>query len=118
MVVIPALGIHDILTYDIFFVKDRVDKGEITIQYCPTYRMLADYFTKPLQGKQFNAYRRVLMGWDHISELNKLTRPTIKERVGISNQNTSSDLNSNIVMGGTSTANHLQKPTPRIQTIQ
>ena len=33
-----------------FFVKDRVDSGEVKIVYCPTGRMLADYFTKPLQG--------------------------------------------------------------------
>ena len=26
-----------------FFVKDRVDKGELTIEYCPTSEMLADY---------------------------------------------------------------------------
>ena len=31
-------------------VKDGVDKGEVSIKYCPTEWMLADYFTKPLQG--------------------------------------------------------------------
>ena len=33
-----------------FFVKDRVDSGEVKIVYCPTGRMLADYFTKQIQG--------------------------------------------------------------------
>jgi len=33
-----------------FFIKDRVDKGEITIKFCPTEEMVADHFTKPLQG--------------------------------------------------------------------
>ena len=28
-----------------FFVKDRVDKREIEIRYCPTTKMVADYFT-------------------------------------------------------------------------
>ena len=36
-----------------FFTKDRVDKGEMTIQYCPTNEMLAGYHTKPLQGSLF-----------------------------------------------------------------
>ena len=36
-----------------FFVTDRVANGEVTIEYCPTKEMLADYFTKPLQGAQF-----------------------------------------------------------------
>ena len=64
-----------------FFVKDRVDKKEIDIDYCPTYQMLADYYTKPLQGKMFHAYRDVLMGWKHISTLRNLTSSHMKERV-------------------------------------
>ena len=31
-----------------FFVKDRVDKKEIRVEYCPTSIMLAYFFTKPL----------------------------------------------------------------------
>ena len=30
-----------------FFVKDRVDKKEVKIEYCPSLDMLADFFTKP-----------------------------------------------------------------------
>ena len=70
-----------------FFVKDRIDKGEVQVQYCPTYQMLADYFTKPLQGRMFHAYRNVLMGWKHISTLQSLTSLSMKERVEISGQN-------------------------------
>ena len=33
-----------------FFVKDRVDKREKAIEYCPTGIILMYYFTKPLQG--------------------------------------------------------------------
>jgi len=29
--------------------------------------MIADYFTKALQGALFHLFRRVIMGWDHIS---------------------------------------------------
>jgi hypothetical protein len=36
-----------------FFVADRVANGELRIEYCPTGDMVADYFTKPLQGTAF-----------------------------------------------------------------
>jgi hypothetical protein len=36
-----------------FFIKDRVGAGEITIKHFPTNEMLADHFTKPVQGSQF-----------------------------------------------------------------
>jgi hypothetical protein len=65
-----------------FFVKDRVDKDEVKIEHCPTYRMLADFFTKPLQGKGFRAYQDVIMGYKHMKELNLLLPPSMKERVG------------------------------------
>ena len=67
-----------------FFVKDRVDKGEISIEYCPTEYMLADYFTKPLQGKVFRVFRRVIMGYETISWLRQQLK-TSKKRVGINN---------------------------------
>ena len=34
-----------------FFVKDRVDKEEVRVKYCPTLEMLADFFIKPFQGR-------------------------------------------------------------------
>ena len=64
-----------------FFTKDRVDKGEFTIQYCPTTQMLADYYTKPLQGSLFRAFRKVIMGWKPISYLQEYLSES-KERVG------------------------------------
>ena len=36
-----------------FWVKDRVNKKEVEIKYCPTTLMVVDYFTKPLQGNVF-----------------------------------------------------------------
>ena len=52
-----------------FFVKDRIDKKEVRVEYCPTGIMLADYFTKPLQGRAFKLFRDVIMGYRHISIL-------------------------------------------------
>jgi hypothetical protein len=40
-----------------FFIKDRVDDGEIKIVDCPTEQMWADINTKPLQGKGFRIMR-------------------------------------------------------------
>ena len=69
-----------------FFVKDRVDKGEIFITYCPTEVMLADFFTKPLQGRLFKFFRDIIMGRLKIELLdpklfNRVAKQ-IKERVG------------------------------------
>ena len=62
-----------------FFVKDRVDKGEISVEYCPTDIMLADYLTKPLQGRKFHLFRAVIMGYKPLSVLS--SSPDPKERV-------------------------------------
>ena len=61
-----------------FFVKDRLDKNEFRLEYCPTEKMIADYFTKPLQGALFNKFRAIIMGWEHIDSV---STPRNKERV-------------------------------------
>ena len=53
-----------------FFIKDRVDKGEIDIRHCDTHAMLADFYTKPLQGALFRKFRDVIMGFKAIETLN------------------------------------------------
>ena len=40
--------------------------------------MIANYFTKPLQGALFNKFQAVIMGWEHIDSL---STPRNKERV-------------------------------------
>ena len=62
-----------------FFVKDRIDKGEMTVEYCPTYLMIADYFTKPLQGRIFKLFRDVIMGYRRLSDI--ISEIPMKERV-------------------------------------
>jgi hypothetical protein len=44
-----------------FFVQDRIASGEVSVQYCPTDEMVADYFSKPLQGAQFKKFRDQIM---------------------------------------------------------
>jgi hypothetical protein len=46
-----------------FWVKDRVDSGEIKIVYIPTEDMIADILTKPLQGEKFRQLRMSLLNW-------------------------------------------------------
>jgi hypothetical protein len=65
-----------------FFIKDQVDAKHLEIVYCPTEEMLADYFTKPLQGRLFHKFREVIMGWKHISSLKDPVPSPSKERVG------------------------------------
>ena len=45
-----------------FFIKNRVDAGEVKVVYCPKEEMLADLLTKPLQGKLFAELRDRLLG--------------------------------------------------------
>jgi hypothetical protein len=45
-----------------FFITDRVSKGEVSIEWCPTADMVADFATKPLQGALFKKFRDQIMG--------------------------------------------------------
>ena len=62
-----------------FWIKDRVKREGISIQYCPTERMIADFFTKPLQGSLFKMFRNVILGYEHISVLNVTEGDSISE---------------------------------------
>jgi hypothetical protein len=44
-----------------FFIKDRVEKKDIKIEYLPTGKMTADILTKPLQGDLFKKMRCQLL---------------------------------------------------------
>ena len=43
-----------------FFIKDVIKRECITIEHCPTIDMIADFFTKPLQGSGFVRLRDFL----------------------------------------------------------
>ena len=45
-----------------FFCTDRIKKGELSVKYCPTLDMIADYFTKPLMGSLFRKLRDLVLG--------------------------------------------------------
>jgi hypothetical protein len=44
-----------------FFVTDNVKRWRLSIQYCPTEEMIADFFTKPLQGSAFRKMVKLIM---------------------------------------------------------
>ena len=44
-----------------FFVTDRIQSGEVQVDYCPTGEMIAGFFTKPLQGKLFRTFRSLIL---------------------------------------------------------
>ena len=39
-----------------FFIKDCVDKGHLSIEFCGTNYMWADALSKPLQGAKFRCF--------------------------------------------------------------
>ncbi len=45
-----------------FFVTDQSEKGNVTVEYCPTGEMVADFMTKPLQGPAFEKFKALIMG--------------------------------------------------------
>jgi hypothetical protein len=78
-----------------FWIKNRLELDGFDVVYCPTERMLADFFTKSLQGTLFRKLRAVVMGHAHLRTLLSIedksasvNTPTVaplglaKERVG------------------------------------
>ena len=45
-----------------YFIKDIVSRGGLEIEHCPTENMVADFLTKPLQGKMFLNFRNEILG--------------------------------------------------------
>ena len=75
-----------------FWIKDRASAEGITIRHCPTLAMLADFFTKPLQGALFRKFRDVLMGREHVNAL--IINPSApEERVGNGQASTANEDN-------------------------
>ena len=59
---IPAQCLSKHIKIRNFFVKERVDEGEITIRWLKTELMIADVLTKPLQGASFKVFTDLLTG--------------------------------------------------------
>ena len=66
-----------------FYVKDLVDRKEVSVEHCPTDRMIADFFTKPLQGALFIKFRDVTLGHKPVSSIILDEGSSSKERVEV-----------------------------------
>jgi len=44
-----------------YFITDNTNRGTVRVAYCPTDDMIADFFTKPLQGSKFYKFRSKIM---------------------------------------------------------
>ena len=64
-----------------FCVKDLVDRKEVKVKYCPTERMVADFFAKPLQGTLFLKFRDIIMGSKPVLSILINNCSSLKERV-------------------------------------
>ena len=62
------------------------------MSYCPTYLIIANYFTKPLQGRLFHLFRDIIMGYAPLSDLVELIPD--KERVGNRNMSKNTSVES------------------------
>ena len=65
-----------------FFIKYRVEKVQISVMNCPTYLILADYFTKPLQEYLFHKFSNIIIEiFSPYTLLKDITSYSIKESV-------------------------------------
>jgi hypothetical protein len=46
-----------------FFITNCVDKGDVSLVWCPTGDMIRDFMTKPLQGALFRKFRDQSWEW-------------------------------------------------------
>ena len=67
-----------------FFIKDRVNEGEIKVIDCPAEEMWVDILTKSLQGLAFRTIRAVLMNCP-INSKDEEEREVIRPRTNTSN---------------------------------
>ena len=53
------------------FITNRIQNRELKVFCCPTNEMVADFFTKPLQGRKFKKFRNVIMNIPDDKEISK-----------------------------------------------
>ena len=90
---------HLLLRY--YFVKEHVDSGAITIQHCPTQEMIADYYTKPVQGSLFGKLRDAIMNIDPSSPYHSSHRSVLRvsETENSDSETENSDASENVSSG-------------------
>mgnify|MGYP000184801625 CR=1 FL=1 len=51
-----------------YFVTDRINKKDLSVEWCPTGDMIGDFMTKPTQGALFRKFRDQIMGVVHAQD--------------------------------------------------
>ena len=59
-----------------YFVTDQIQRDRLKVSYCPTGDMLADFFSKPLQGSLFRKFRNAIL---NVSELDEVRSDTVEQ---------------------------------------
>ena len=67
-----------------YFITDHIDQDRVRVSYCPTGDMLADYFSKPLQGSLFRKFRNLILNVSPKDELQ--VQPGEQECVGTNSE--------------------------------
>jgi len=62
-----------------FFVNDKIQPGEVKVAYCPMESMLADLFTKPLQGSAFQKILDIILNLPS-NKIDGVQRSVLAER--------------------------------------
>jgi len=65
-----------------FFVTDRISQKQMRVACCPTKEMIADYFTKPLQGALFRRLRDAILNIpqkDGSASMENVDTPTLPD---------------------------------------
>jgi len=44
-----------------FYVCDLLERGILTVEHCSSDDMIADFFTKPIQGRKFQIFRDIIL---------------------------------------------------------
>jgi hypothetical protein len=52
-----------------FYVRDLLERGIISLEHCSSDIMIADFFTKPIQGQKFQIFRDIIMNQHHKSSV-------------------------------------------------
>jgi hypothetical protein len=91
-----------------FFVADRVKSGQIRIEHCPNGIVIADYFTKALQGALFWKLRDMIMGNADIPLPSDVVKSVTDPSKGIPDRTTQQEsrsvLKDEIAVGGSPSA--------------
>ena len=64
-----------------FFTVDKIKNKELKLVYCPTGKMIADYNSKPIQGKLFIDFRNTIMGikFEEYDRYKKMDKEVLKQ---------------------------------------